>query len=600
MNVLGLFGFGMNPGACLLRDGRLMAMAEEERFTRVKGAPGEFPGRAAAWCLRSAALALGDVDRIAFAWDASKYPYRMLLALVRQYLKYRGRAGRGGNGRGADATMLTVVSNLLKYTPARLREDIRLGLRAQGLEGDVPRIEFVPHHLCHAYSCYFTSPFREALVLTLDGSGEEVCTQVALGRGESLTVAESIRVPHSLGWYYAAFTAYFGFTPYQHEGKLMGLAGLGHSRARENPWPERLSRVLRVEDGGYEVDPAFTRLGGHTHAERFTDALVGYLTGFDPTLSPLLAGAGASGNGRAGRCVEPNYVDLAWGVQSRLEEAALSIASRAAERHGLSNLCVAGGVGLNCKMNGVLRSEGPFERVFVQPACHDAGTALGAAMVVAQQSGDPVRNEMAHAAWGPEWSSGEIRTLLERCQLSFEVCPDIGQRVAGELAAGKLVGWFQGRMEIGPRALGSRSMLANPLEPGITDRLNREIKGREPWRPFCPSILEDEMEGLLEEAAPAPFMTTAFDLRPAERERLSSVVHVDGSVRPQTVSRAALPRYHDMIAAFRERTGLPLVLNTSFNVAGEPIVCTPSDALRCFFSTGLDVLALGDFVLNKR
>ncbi len=597
MNVLGLFGFGMNPGACLLRDGRLIAMAEEERFTRVKGAPGEFPGRAAAWCLRSSGIPLGGVDRIAFAWDASKYPYRMLALLARQYLKYRGRAGRGRNGRGSDSTMLTVVSNLLKYTPARLREDIRLGLRAQGLEGEVPPIEFVPHHLCHAYSCYFTSPFREALVLTLDGSGEEVCTQVALGRGESLTVAESIRVPHSLGWYYAAFTAYFGFTPYQHEGKLLGLAGLGHARAVENPWPERLSRVLRVEDGRYEVDPSFTRLGGHTHAERFTDALVGFLTGFDPTLSPLLAGSSATGNGS---CLDPAYVDLAWGVQSRLEQAALSVARRAAASHGVTNLCVAGGVGLNCKMNGALLSEGPFEHVFVQPACHDAGAALGAAMVVAQQGGDPVRNEMAHAAWGPGWESGEIRALLERCKLSFEECSDVEQRVAAELAAGRLVGWFQGRMEIGPRALGSRSILANPLEPGVKDRLNREVKGREPWRPFCPSVLEQDMEGYLEDAAPAPFMTTAFGLRADHRERLAAVAHVDGSVRPQTVSREALPRYHALIEAFRERTGLPLVRNTSFNVAGEPIVCTPADALRCYFSTGLDVLALGDFFLTKR
>lgn len=597
MNVLGLFGFGMNPGACLLRDGRIDGFAEEERFSRVKAAPGQFPGRSAAWCLGRARLELGDVDRIAFAWDASKYPYGMLGALLRPYLRYRLRASGRNGGRGRDATFATVVANLLQYTPARLREEIRLGLRAQGLRGDVPEIEFVPHHLAHAASAYFCSAFDEAVVLTLDGSGEDVSTQIAIGRGERLEVVESVPIPHSLGWFYAAFTAYLGFTPYRHEGKLMGLAGLGHARARDNRWPERLERVLRVEDGRYEVDPTFTRFGSHTHAERFTDALADFVTSFDSRLAPLLPGERGD-DGATSRCLDPGYVDLAWGVQRRLEEAVCAVAARAARTHGPRNLCVAGGVGLNCKMNGALRSGTAFEHVFVQPSCHDAGAALGAAMVVAQRGGDGVRNPLDSACLGPEWSPAELRGLLDECGLRAQECEDVAARAAEELAAGRTVGWFQGRMEVGPRALGARSILADPRRTDLQAALNR-VKAREAWRPFCPSVLDEARGEVLQDAAHAPFMTTAFQVRPERARELAAVVHADGSVRPQTVRADASPRYHRLLGAFRERTGLPLVVNTSFNFDGEPIVCTPREALRCFYSTGIDVLALGDFVLSK-
>jgi len=593
MNVLGLFGFGTNPGACLLREGELVAFAEEERFTRLKGSHGLFPGRSIEYCLRQGELELGDVDRLAFPWDTAKYPYRILGSLAKQYIKYRRRAGSGGSG---GATLFTVVSSLLKYTPGRLREEIQLGLRAQGLTGEVPPIEYVPHHLCHSYSAYFCSPFDEAIVLTLDGSGEEVCTQIAVARGERLDVKDSIPLPHSLGWFYAAFTAYFGFTPYRGEGKLMGLAALGDERAGDNPWPERLSRILHVENGSYEVDPTFTRFGGHSYAERFTDALAEFITSFDSRLAPIARGA-VSSNGN--RYLEEHYVDLAWGVQSQLERAACAVAERAAREYGIRNLCVAGGVGLNCKMNGTLLANTPFERIFVQPASHDAGSALGAAMAVSQAGGDIVRNSLTHARFGPAWSTGEIRTTIEACKLSAQLCEDIAARVADELAAGRIVGWFQGRMELGPRALGARSILASPLLPGVQDRLNREVKSREPWRPFCPSILDEEKEHYFEHAASSPFMTTAFDVRPDMREEMGSAQHVDGSSRPQTVTAGASPLLHRLISEFRDRSGLPFVINTSFNGAGEPIICSPIEALRCFFSTGLDGLAIGDYFLTK-
>jgi carbamoyltransferase len=603
MIVLGLFAFGMNPGACLLRDGRLVAFAEEERFARVKCAPEHFPGRAVRFCLAQAGLQLADVDRIAVAWDAHKYPYRMFASLAQQYLKYRGRALCTSPGKKSDSTLVTALVTLLKYGPARMREEIRLGLRAQGLSGDVPEIEFVPHHLCHAYSAYFCSPFEQAVVLTLDGSGEDTCTQVAVGRGERLHVSHSIGVPHSLGWYYAAFTAYLGFVPYMEEGKVMALAGWGAERERDNPWPERLDRVLRQHGSGYEVDPVFTRFGPHSYAERFTDALADWITGFDPRLAPIPSGGRGSANGVAGgareRCLEPAYVDLAFGVQKKLERTVLAMARHAAAEHQVRNVCIAGGVGLNCKLNGVLRQDPAIDGLFVQPASYDAGSSLGAAMVVSEAAGDPVRNVMTHAYWGPEWTNAQIRETLHHCKLDAQECPDIAARTADELAAGRLVGWFQGRMELGARALGARSILAGPHVPGVKDTLNREVKRREPWRPFGPSILAEAQHEWLSDGRSTEFMTVAVEVPESRRETLSGAVHVDGTCRPQSVKAEANPTYHRMLKEFRARTGLPCVINTSFNVQGEPILCTPLEAVRCFYSTGLDALAIGDFFLTK-
>ena len=606
MNVLGVIAFGKTPAACLLRDGKLVAFGEEERFTRLKGSHGMFPAKAVQYCLDEAGIDLGGVDRIAFAWDAGKYPYHMLGSLGRQYMKYRGAASRAwhheqnGDGGGM-ANMFNAAANVLRYSPAMLREEIRLGLRAQGLMGDVPPIEFVSHHLCHAYSTYFCSPFQEALVLTLDGSGEDNCTQLAIGKGDTITVKENIYIPHSLGWFYAAFTAYLGFTPYRDEGKLMGLAALGEERRNQNPWPERLEKILRVTPNGYEVDPIYTKFGGHWFAERYTDALVKFITAADPRCQPIAYGQKVAMNGGppVGAYLQPHYVDLAWAVQEMLERAALSLVRRAVTDYGVKNLCVAGGVGLNCKMNGELLQSTPVDRIFVQPASYDAGTAIGAAMIVAQGHGDDPRNVLEHVYYGPGYSNGEIKKALDGCKVSVEEPSDLVATVADDIAAGKIVGWFQGRMEFGARALGGRSIIANPVFPNIKEKVNNQVKYREGWRPFCPSMIDEVKEQYLEGAAEAPYMICAFPVKEDKRALIPSGVHVDGTVRPQTVTEQANPRFHALISAVGKRTGHPVLVNTSFNVRGEPIICTPLDAVRCFYSTGLDTLAIGDFVLRK-
>ena len=604
MNVVGVIGFGKNPGACLLRDGKLVAFAEEERFTRFKGSHGFFPGKSVEYCLREAGLQLGDVHRIAFAWDGGKYPYQMVGHFARQFVKYRGAANRAYHRErnGSGGNIISAVANIFKYTTDTLTEEIRLGLRAQGLKGDVPKVEFVSHHLCHAYSTYFCSPFRESLVLTLDGSGEDNCTQLAIGRGDTLTVKDNILIPHSLGWFYAAFTAYMGFVPYRDEGKLMGLAALGEERRAQNPWPERLSKILRVANGTYEVDPTYTKFGGHYFAERFTDALVKFITDFDPSLEPIAYGEKASRNGGppVSKYLDPKYVDLAWGVQEKLEEAAKAMVTRAVQEHGIKNLCVAGGVGLNCKMNGELLSATPIERIFVQPAANDAGTAIGAAMIVAQQHGESVWNELEHVYYGPGYSNAEIKAALDGCKVSYEEPSDIVTRVADDLAQGKIYGWFQGRMEFGSRALGGRSIIANPVFPGIKDKVNNEVKYRESWRPFCPSMLDEAKGDYLQGACEAPFMIVAFPVKEEKRAMIPSAVHVDGTVRPQTITEHANPRFHELVSEVGKRSGHPVILNTSFNVRGEPIVCSPLDAVRCFYATGLDAMAIGDFLLVKR
>jgi carbamoyltransferase len=286
-------------------------------------------------------------------------------------------------------------------------------------------------------------------------------------------------------------------------------------------------------------------------------------------------------------------------VQDRLEAAVAEVAAHAGRAHASRNLCIAGGVGANCKLNGSLLERAGFERVFVFPACYDAGTSIGAAMVVAQAGGDAIKRELRHAYHGPEFSADAIRAALRFGKLGFTECDDIAERTARALAAGKLVGWFQGRMELGPRALGARSILADPRRAGVKETLNREVKSREAWRPFSPSILEGREERYVERAGDAAFMTLALPVRSEGAEAMRPATHVDGSSRPQVVRRDANPRFHALLESFERESGLPFLINTSFNVAGEPIVCTPLEALRSFYSSGLDVLAIGDFLLEK-
>jgi len=600
MNILGIIGFGENPAACLLVDGKISAFAEEERFTRLKGSDGMFPSKAIVYCLSSAKLNLSDVDKIAFGWDSRKYPWGILKNFGVNYLKYKWYERKSYHRQKDLSSIFTAVGTIMEYHPSDIKSKILQGLRMAGLSGDMPGIEFIPHHLAHAYSSYFCSGFNNAGILTIDGSGEDVCTQLAVGNGENVNVVESYPIPHSIGWFYAAVTQYLGFIPYRDEGKLMGLAALGEERRNSNKWLEPLSRILKIRNSSYELDPIYTKFGGHYYADRYTDAMVKLLTNVDSNAVPISYGEKIEINGKIqSKYLQDIYIDIAWAAQEMLERVAIMLARKLVSEYGVENICIAGGVGLNCKMNGEIYRKSGCKNIFVQPASSDCGSALGAAMYVAKGMGENVRNTMKHVYYGPGFSNDEIYNVLKNCKISFNETDNPAEDAAKLLEEGKLVAWFQDRMEFGSRALGARSILANPTISGAKEKVNSEVKYREGWRPFCPSMIEEVKQDYLEDPNEASFMIVAYHAKDSMKQALPSVVHVDGTVRPQVIASDVNPLFHRLISSLGKKSGHPVVMNTSFNVRGEPIVCTPLDAIRCFYSNGLDALVIGNFILKK-
>jgi carbamoyltransferase len=590
MNILGLMASDVsgNPATCLLQDGRLTALAEEERFIRVKQAPGCFPSRAVRFCLDQAGLRLDHVQRIAFGWDAEAYRWRFPLFLARSFLRQRLFGARAAAAPAAagrpllGAAVLSGIRSLVAFHPRTLTEKIVLGLREAGLDAPrLPPLTFFKHHRAHAASAFYCSGFADSAVLVCDGHGEEDAATLWRGEGRRLELLQKIVIPHSLGWFYSAFTEYLGWRPDEGEVKLMSLAPYG----RPDPGLKRLmAEALRLTEDGVRVDAGLLFYGPRSRGRFFSDALEARL---GPPRLP-------------GEALTDRHRDIARAVQGRLEEAGLHLARRALRLSGSRRLCLAGGVALNCKLNGRIRRESGAAELFVQPLAHDGGAALGAAQLAALEQGEDCRFAMDHARWGPNYAPTEVEADLRLCRVPYRRVPDPAQEAARLIAEGRIVGWFQGRMECGPRALGGRSILADPRRPDMKDLVNARVKFREPWRPFAVSVQEERLGELVERPAPSPFMTMAFDVLPARCGDLAAALHAaDGTTRPQTVSRRADPLFWALIEAFRLLTGVPAVLNTSFNVKDEPLVCSPRDALRCFSATGLDALVLGDLVVEK-
>jgi carbamoyltransferase len=579
---------GGHPSACVLRDGRLLAFAEEERFVRVKQALGYFPSHALRFCLDQAGMGLKDVDAIAFGWDATAYRWRFPLFLARSFVSHRLR-GRRAHARLSPpgrpqlgSAVLSGVRSLVSFQPRTIMESIVLGLRDAGFkDGPIPPVRFVRHHLAHAASAYYCSGFDESAILVFDGHGEENTTTIFRGEGTRIERLKEINIPHSLGWFYSAFTEFLGWNPNEGEVKLMGLAPFG---ARD-PDVEALVRdVLRITDDGYRVDADYLFYGPRSYGKFFSDAVVERLGPPRGRHEPLT----------------DRHRAIARAVQDRLEEVGVHLASMALRVAGSRRLCLAGGVALNCKMNGEIHRRGVADAVFVQPLAYDGGVSLGAAQALAAEKGDDPRFAMDHIFWGPGYGNDEIEAVLRASRAPFRRSSHVAQETARMIADGKIVGWFQGRMEGGPRALGGRSILADPRRPEMKDLVNDRVKFREGWRPFALSILEEHFAEYVKKPAPSPFMIMAFEVAEAKRGEIQSAMHAaDQTTRPQTVSRRVSPLYWEMIECFRGLTGVPGVLNTSFNVKDEPIVCTPRDALRCFYGTGMDSLVIGDFILDK-
>jgi len=574
VNIIG-YHPGRDPSACLLQDGRVTAFVEEERLIRYRHATNVFPIRSIDACLRQGGLTLADIDCFAYGYDAARFGNGEMAAfydrLNQRYPPDPGtRAWQRANlGRTAHASVQARLANEL--------------LRRYGVH-DPPPLRCHPHHRSHAVAAFQLSPFEEALVVIVDGSGEHQCTTVWRGAGEELELIYERELPHSLGWFYSAVTEYLGFEAYDGEYKVMGLAAYGRPHPR---FRAVLSEVLHAGDEGFDhvVERDYIHNGPHTYSGRFTDRLVEEL-GLPPRahVDPII----------------PEHEDLAFEAQRALEEAVLRLLRRFRETTGLRKLAIGGGVGQNVKMNGRIRASGLFDEVFLFPIPADTGTALGAALGVHQEiTGSAPRHELEHVYWGPCYSDDEIEAELRRCGVPWEKPARIDERVADLLAGGRIVGWFQGRMEAGQRALGARSILADPRSVEIRDRVNAAVKYREYWRPFCPSMTLEDAGRYVVRPVPAPFMIMAFSATDEAARRIPGVVHVDGTMRIQTVDSRSNPRFYGVIKAFEARTGIPVLLNTSFNVKGEPIVCSPRDALRTFWSTGLDALAIGSFLLVK-
>ncbi len=592
MRILGISAFYHDAAACLMVDGELIAAAQEERFTRRKHDPG-FPRQAIAYCLAEGGIGLDAVDFIVFY----EKPFLKFERLMETYVAFAPRGFR----------------SFVRAMPLWIHEKLfqkRLLIEALSALGATKRIGerllFAEHHQSHAASAFFASPFREAAVLTMDGVGEWATTSLAIGRDNRIDVIKEILFPHSLGLLYSAFTYYTGFKVNSGEYKLMGLAPYGEPRYRD---VIRNHLIDLKADGSFRLDL------------RYFDYCTG-LTMTNDRFHALLGGPPRQPED----ALTQRHMDLAASIQAVTEEVVLALGRAAAAESGLRSLCLAGGVALNCVANGKLMRSGLFDDIWIQPAAGDAGGAVGAALAAFHQhlgrprphrSGDAMNG----AYLGPAFSDDEIAARLTAAGARLVMLEEraLIDAAAEALADGAALGWFQGRMEFGPRALGNRSILADPRRPEMQRTLNLKVKFRESFRPFAPSVLAENAADWFDLNCASPYMLLVANVRDAHRrhpapediarsgfERLNvprstipAVTHVDGSVRLQTVDAATNPKFHRLIARFTALTGCPLVVNTSFNVRGEPIVATPEDAFRCFMGTDLDALAIGNAFLKK-
>ena len=591
MRILGISAFYHDSAAALIEDGRIISAAQEERFTRRKQDPG-FPAHAVRYCLSEGGIGLHEVDRVVF-YDK---PFLKFERLVETYLAF---APRG-------------FTSFRMAIPLWLREKLFL---KDLLEKEFRKIDgngtwnqqllFSEHHLSHAASAFFPSPFEEAIVLTMDGVGEWATTSAAVGSGNTIEVRKEIHFPHSIGFLYSAFTYYTGFKVNSGEYKVMGLAPYGE--------PKYVSKIFDhlidvKADGSFRLDLAYFNFcaGLTMTSERFHK-----LFGGPPR--------------RPDELLTPYHMDLAASIQAAIEEIVLRLTRSLREETGIANLCLAGGVALNCVANGRVLRDNRFDQIWIQPAAGDAGGALGAALAGYHMQMGQMRkaagDAMQGAFLGPMYSQNEIETRLTGCGARFEVIEDSALIVdcAEDLAQGKALGWFQGRMEFGPRSLGNRSILGDPRSPTMQKTLNLKVKYRESFRPFAPSVLRERLSDWFEMDADSPYMLLVADVVKAKRREMTAaekalfgidklnvprseipaVTHVDYSARVQTVHQDTNPRFHALLCAFERKTGCPVLVNTSFNVRGEPIVCLPEDAFRCFMGSELDVLAVGNCYLRK-
>lgn len=565
MNVLGISCYYHDSGAALVHDGQLVAAAEEERFNRQKHF-NEFPEQAIAYCLREAGLSIDQVDHIGF-YEKPLVKFNRILETI------------------LDGWPLT-LRPWLKAMPLWLGQRLRIGKEIQDKLGVDKEILYCRHHLSHAASAFLVCPFEEAAIITADGVGEWTTTAWGVGRGTSLEMTHEIRFPHSVGLLFSAITAYLGFRINDAEWKVMGLAPYG-----EPKYVDKFREIVDVkEDGSIRFN---LRYFAHTYSTTRT---------FNRRWEELF--------GRPQRRNEAELTDfhrdIAASGQKVVEAIMVKMATHVHRETGMENVCLAGGVALNCVANWRILQESGFKNIFIQPAAGDSGGALGTAFYIYNTVlRNPRTFVMKHAFWGPSFSNQEILAELNRVEAVYETIDDeeeLLERTAAMIADGKVVGWFQGRLEFGPRALGARSLLADPRNPKMKEIINAKVKFREAFRPFAPAVLKEHAHEYFEmpPGMDAPFMLLVPKVRQDKRAVLPAVTHRDGTGRVQTVTASENGRFYRLIQTFGRITGVPVVLNTSFNVRGEPIVCTPADAYHTFVHTGIDALVIGDYLITEK
>ena len=574
MYILGINAYHGGASACLIADGQLIAAAEEERFTRIKYWAG-FPTQAIAFVLAEAGIQPQDLDHIGIARNPSANLMKKVLYTLRRrpslnLIKDRlANAGKVGDLKG-------VFSAKLALDPTSLKA----------------QFHNVEHHRAHMASAFFVSPFDEAAILSVDGMGDFVSTMWGAGQGNTLTVSDAVNFPHSLGYLYTAVSQWLGFPKYGDEGKVMGLAPYGAPR-----YMDQFRRMVRIQrDGAFELDLDYFELSGKGSLMTWEEDEPFVPTMFSARMVELL------GEPRAPRGeITPQHQDVAASLQAMLEEAEFALVNKLQRESGQKALVMAGGVALNSAFNGKVLPNSAFEEIYIQPAAGDAGTSLGVCYYIYHQVlGQPRVFVQENAYTGPRYSNDAVADALRRCDLAYRELDEqaLTAEAAHLVAEGNVLGWFQGRMEWGPRALGNRSIIADPRRADMKDILNARIKHREPFRPFAPSILEEATGDYFDQSYPDPFMIKVYNVLPEKQAEIPAVTHVDGTGRLQTVSREVNPRYWQLIKAFEAETGTPVVLNTSFN-ENEPIVCTPDQAIDCFQRTRMDALAIGNYLIQK-
>ncbi|MDC0335484.1 carbamoyltransferase [Pseudodesulfovibrio sp.] len=569
MKILGISPEVFIASAVLIEDGEIVVASPEERFDRVKMSNG-FPVRSMQYCLDEANCTLEDLDAIAIAWNPGahlRFPNRRMIESVR----WRGE-------------MLAMIPGMLQRMDGGQHEMVGIEQTLHYDNKCDTQIMFINHHDCHAASTFYLSPFNKAAILTVDGRGERKTSTWSKGEGHTIEELQAVELPHSLGIYYSALTQFLGFTPHTDEWKVMALAALGNPDSEYGPKLRGL--LTTMPQGKFEMDLSY-----FDH----------YLFDQQPTLYSAKMEELLGISRKRGEPIEQRHYDIALALQNTFEEIFSHMLHGLHELIGETNLCLAGGAAMNSVYNGKIPSATPFKNVFIPSCPDDTGVALGAALTAYHKLGGTNRVPQTHNYWGPSYTNEEIEKVFAMCKVTAEKTDDPCGLAAKLLVEGKLVAWFQGKMEFGQRALGNRSILADPRKAETKDIINAAVKFREAFRPFAPSILEENVQEFFDipDGTDVPFMERVYLIKEEKRDEIPAVVHYDGTGRLQTVSKQTNPRYHQLISEFKKLTGTPIVLNTSFNINGEPIVCSPTDAVRCFFTTGLDVLIIGDYVLYK-